>query len=131
MDMLIDFPEGARVEAHFDSLTLRTDQPPEDGGQGSAPTPFDTFLASLATCAGYYVLDFCRKRGIDTQKIRLRQQAQQDVTTGLVRTVRLEIQLPPDFPEKYRAAVVRAAELCKVKRHLEHPPTFEIETSIG
>jgi putative redox protein len=131
MEMMVDFPGGSRVDAHFETFTVHTDQPPHEGGQASSPTPFDTFLASLATCAGYYVMDFCRTRGIDTQGIRLLQRAERDRTTGMIRTIRLEIQLPASFPEKYKPAVVRAAELCKVKRHLEHPPTFEVQTSLS
>ncbi|MGA2112505.1 MAG: OsmC family protein [Anaerolineales bacterium] len=129
MDMMVDFPGGARVDAHFASFTLKTDQPPEGGGEGSAPTPFDTFLASLGTCAGIFVLGFCRQRGIDTRGIRLEQRAVYDPTTDLVRTVHLDIQLPPSFPEKYKAAVIRAAEHCKVKRTLEQPPAFDVRTS--
>lgn len=129
MDMTIDFPGGARVDAHFASFTLKTDQPPEGGGEGSAPTPFDTFLASLGTCAGIYVLGFCRQRGIDTKGIRLVQRADYNPATGMVAGIHLDIQLPPGFPEKYQAAVIRAAEQCKVKRTLDHPPAFEVKAS--
>lgn len=129
MEMLIDFPGGARVDAHFNGLTLKTDQPPQGGGQGSAPTPFATFLASLGTCAGIYVLGFCRQRGISTEGIRLIQRTESDPQTGLVSQVALDIQLPPDFPEKYRDAVIRAAEQCAVKKHFEHPPLIEVSAS--
>lgn len=129
MEMMIDFPGGARVDAHFGPFTVSTDQPPQGGGQGLAPTPFDTFLASLGTCAGIYVLGFCRQRGIDPAGIRLTQQMEADPATGMVVRVALDIELPPSFPEKYKPAVIRAAEQCKVKKHFEHPPVIEVSTS--
>lgn len=131
MEMLIDFPGGARVDAHFSQFTVKTDQPPQGGGEGSAPTPFATFLASLGTCAGIYVLGFCRQRGISAEGIRLLQRTESDPLTGLVSRITLDIQLPPDFPEKYRTAMVRAAEQCAVKKHFEHPPAIEVSTSTG
>ena len=129
MEMLIDFPGGARVDAHFNQFTVKTDQPAQGGGEGSAPTPFATFLASLGTCAGIYVLGFCRQRGIPTDGIRLLQRMESDPATGLIGHVSLDIQLPPGFPEKYRDAMIRAAEQCAVKKHLEHPPVIDVSTS--
>lgn len=131
MEMIIDFPGGARVDAHFGPFTVPTDQPPHTGGSAaSAPTPFATFLAALGTCAGFYVLSFCQRRDIATDGMRLVQQTETDADTGMVRLVRLDIEVPADFPEQYRAAVIRAAEQCAVKKLLEHPPTFAISTSI-
>jgi ribosomal protein S12 methylthiotransferase accessory factor len=131
MEIMIDFPGGVRVDAHFGSFTVQTDQPPQaSGGEASAPTPFATFLAALGTCAGFYVLSFCQRRGIATEGLRLVQQTETDRDTGMVRLVRLDIELPPDFPEHYRAAVIRAAEQCAVKKLLEHPPAFEIRTVV-
>jgi len=124
--MSVDFPGGLRVDAHFQGFSVRTDQPAEAGGQDSAPTPFHTFLASLATCAGVYVLDFCRRRGIATDGIRLVQRVQENPETHMLESVSLEIQLPPSFPEKYRASVIRAAQQCKVKKHLENPPEMVV-----
>lgn len=128
MDMQITFPGGARVDARFGDHVVRTDQPPQGGGEGSAPTPFATFLASLATCAGIYVLGFCRQRGLPTEGIELIQRSHTNRETGMVERVEIEIRLPADFPEKYRPALVRAAEQCAVKKHLEHPPVFEVAT---
>ena len=129
MDMLIDFPGGARVDAHFNGFTVKTDQPFAGGGENSAPAPFDYFLASLGTCAGIYISGFCRSRNIPTDNIRIIQKHEVDPTTHMVTRVTFDIQLPPDFPERYKPAVIRAAEMCKVKKHLEHPPAFEITTS--
>jgi putative redox protein len=131
MELVIDFPGGARVDAHFGAFTVRTDQPPQGGGEASAPTPFDTFLASIGTCAGIYVLGFCRQRGISTDGIKLTQRMEVDPASGMVIKVSLDIHLPPTFPEKYKGAVIRAAEQCKVKKHFEHPPVFEITTVEG
>ena len=128
MKIDIRFPGGARVDASFDSQTVRTDQPRSGGGNGSAPTPFATFLASIGTCAGIYVLGFCRQRGIPTEELHLTQEMEVDPVTGLVSKIRLDIHVPPGFPEKYRNALIRAAEQCAVKKHLEHPPRFEIST---
>lgn len=129
MDMVIDFPEGYRVDAHFKSFTVRTDQSLKDGGADSAPAPFEIFLASLGTCAGIYVLSFCRQRNLASEGIRLVQSAQMNPTTGMVEKITMDIQLPADFPARYQKAVIRAADQCKVKKHFENPPEFEIKTS--
>jgi ribosomal protein S12 methylthiotransferase accessory factor len=107
---------------------VRTDQPPQGGGEASAPTPFATFLASIGTCAGIYVLGFCRQRQLPTDGIRIVQRLDVDRTTGMVATISLEIHVPPSFPEKYHAALIRSAEQCAVKKHMETPPRFEVTT---
>jgi putative redox protein len=129
MDMIIDFPGGSRVDAHFRSFTVKTDQPVQAGGEGSAPTPFEIFLSSLGTCAGIYVLGFCRQRGLPMEGLRLVQKVQMNLATNLAEKITIDIELPPDFPEQYRKAVIRAADQCKVKKHFETPPEIEIETS--
>ena len=129
MEMEITFPGGARVDASFGDLSVKTDQPAQGGGSGSAPTPFATFLASIGTCAGIYVLGFCQQRGLPTKDIKIIQRMQSNPMTGLVGKISLDIQLPPDFPEKYKAAVIKSAEQCAVKKHLEHPPAFEVTTA--
>jgi len=131
MEMTVRFPGNLRVEGTFGAFTLTTDQPPSAGGEGSAPTPFATFLASLGTCAGVYVLGFCRQRGLDPRGIRLEQVTEPDPATGLVGRVTIRIHVPEDFPEKYRDALVRAANQCTVKKHLEHPPAFDVTTVVG
>jgi len=125
MEMIIDFPGGSRVDAHFHGLTVPTDQPPA----ASAPTPFATFLSSIGTCAGIYVLGFCQQRGIPTDGIRIVQRTHSNPFTHMVDNIGLEIQVPSDFPDKYRDSLIRSAELCAVKKHLEKPPTFEITTT--
>lgn len=129
MEIVVDFSGGARVDAHFGPFVVATDQPAANGGENSAPSPFELFLASLATCAGFYVLGFCRARGIAMEGIKLIQKLELDPATKMTRKVMLEIRLPAGFPQQYAAAVIRAAESCLVKKHLESPPAFEVVTS--
>ena len=128
MEMIIDFPGGARVDAHFGPYTVPTDQPPMGGGEGSAPTPFAIFLSSIGTCAGIYVLGFCKQRGLSTDGIRIVQRVYSNPMSGMVGKIDLEIQVPSSFPQKYHDALIKSAELCAVKKHLENPPQFEITT---
>ena len=129
MQIDVDFPGGARVDAHFNGFTIHTDQTVRDGGDASAPSPFDLFLASTAACAGFYVQRFCQQRQIPSAGLHLLQRLEVDPATGHVTKLLIEIQLPLDFPPKYQAAVIRAAEQCTVKKHLEHPPAFEVTAS--
>ncbi len=124
MELLIDFPGGSRVDAHFGKFTVSTDQPPV----ASAPSPFDLFLSSIGTCAGIYVLGFCRQRGLPTDDIRIVQRVHRNQLTGMVEKIDLEIQVPSGFPEKYRDSLIRSAESCAVKKHLENPPKFDVTT---
>ena len=128
MAMEISFAGGKKVDAHFKGFTIKTDQSEKDGGEGSAPTPSFLFLASLGTCAGLYALNFCEKRKIDTAKLRLELEFKTHKKTNMVEIVRLKLTLPPDFPEKYRPAIVKAVDLCYVKKHLHEPPEFETIT---
>ena len=128
MEMEITFPGGARVDAYFGSFTINTDQSLLGGGEGSAPSPFATFLASLGTCAGIYVLGFLKQRGLSTDGVRIIQRTHSYPATGLIAQVDLEIQVPDGFPEKYKDALIRSAELCAVKKHFEDPPRFNIYT---
>jgi ribosomal protein S12 methylthiotransferase accessory factor len=128
MEMMVTFPGNLKVDAEFGGFTVHTDQPVAAGGDGSAPAPFSLFLASIGTCAGIYLLSFLKQRGLDTQHAGVTMRTAQDPETGLVGTVELDLHLPADFPEKYNAAVVRAVELCAVKRHLADPPEFAVTT---
>lgn len=130
MDIRVTFPGGKRVDADLGAHVIRTDQSVEHGGEGSAPEPFEVFLASLATCAGIYVLGFCQARDISANDIELLQRADFDEAHRLVR-VALEIVLPPFFPEKYRTAVERAAAGCKVKKTLAAPPEIVVASRIA
>src|SRR5512145_608288 len=114
MEMIIDFPGGARVDAHFGPYTVNTDQPASGGGEGSAPTPFAVFLSSIGTCAGIYVLGFCQQRGIPTDGVRIIQRVYSNPLTHMIDKIDLDIQVPSNFPDKYRDSLIRSAELCAV-----------------
>jgi len=130
MELTVTFPGGKRVNAEVLGQTIQTDQAPEAGGEGSAPEPYLLFLASLGTCAGIYVLSFCQRRGLSTDGIFLRQRMDFHPVRGRLERVTLTIHVPPSFPEKYRDALVRAADQCAVKKTLFDPPAFEIRTEV-
>jgi len=124
--MTVSFSGGKRVTAHYDGFDIATDQGVDSGGEGTAPEPYDLFLASLATCAGYYVLKFCEGRGLATDGVTLHQSWERAEDKKLVR-VAIRIQVPPEFPAKYRKALVRAANTCAVKKTLQDPPEITTE----
>jgi len=128
MDMEIYFPGGKRVYADYGGFTIQTDQPARSGGEGSAPAPFDLFLASIGTCAGIYALGFMQQRGIDPEGSKLIMRSHYNPTIGLIDTIDLELKTPPGFPDKYRDAIINAMELCAVKKHLQQPPAFTVTT---
>ncbi len=129
MQMEILLEEGKKVNAHYKGHIIKTDQSIKDGGDNSAPAPFDLFMASIGTCAGIYVKVFCDKRGIPTDNIRLIQNTEFDEVTHMIAKVIIDIQLPSDFPEKYKEAVINSANLCAVKKHIQYAPEFEVFTS--
>jgi putative redox protein len=127
MDIRISFPGGKRVDAQIGDSVIHTDQSPLNGGDGSAPEPFQLFLASLATCAGIYVLGFCQARGISTEGIAITQDHDFDRETHRLTRVSIRISVPNDFPAKYVPALERVAAKCAVKRAIQEPPEFVIE----
>ena len=129
MEILVRNAGAKKVEALFDGTTVMTDQTPKDGGEGSAPTPFDLFLTSLATCSGYYVYDFCQAREIPIDGVTVHMKAERDEAKKMLDRITIDIRLPAGFPEKYEKAVVRAANLCSVKKHLMDPPAIEVFAS--
>jgi putative redox protein len=131
MDMEVFFPGNKKVHARYKGFVIETDQPTHAGGDETAPAPFDLFIASIGTCAGIYVLSFLEQRGLSAEGAGVILRQERDSETKLVAKVSLEIKLPADFPEKYRDAVIRAADMCAVKRHLDKPPAFDTYTTIG
>ncbi len=129
MPMEIRFPGGVAVEALHAGMTIRTDQPVKAGGAGTAPSPFDLFLASIGTCAGYYALRFCQERNLSTAGLALSVDWERSEETKLISRIRIEVTLPEGFPEKYRSAIVRATDQCTVKKHLVNAPAIEVETA--
>jgi putative redox protein len=128
--MEITFDGGKVITAHLNGHKIRTDQAIKSGGGNTAPAPFELFLASIGTCAGIYVKSFCDQREIPSENIKIIQSVEFDNQTRLASSIKLDIQLPADFPEKYKTAVINAAELCLVKKTINNPPKFEVITSI-
>lgn len=127
----ITFPGNKKVNAEFDGYTVATDQRPQDGGDGSAPAPFEIFLSSIGTCAGIYVLGFCQSRNLPTDGLEINQNIIWDPIKQKIGTIQLDIKVPESFPEKYRDALVRAANMCAVKKTMENPPSFDVFTSVN
>jgi putative redox protein len=128
MSISISFPGGVAVDATLDGHTIHTDQPPPLG-KGTAMSPFEIFLSSIGTCMGFYALRFCQQRGIVTDGLGLGLDPIRDPEGKHVKTVKIALQLPHGFPEKYHDAIRRAVDQCSVKRHLIEPPDFELALS--
>lgn len=125
MGMTISFPYGVTVDATLDGHTVHTDQP-APLGTGEAMSPFDLFFAAMGTCMGFYALRFCQERKIPTEGLRIELDRVHDAEKHRVSTVRIALDLPPEFPEKYVAAIQRSVDHCAVKRLVADPPDFEI-----
>jgi ribosomal protein S12 methylthiotransferase accessory factor len=131
MDMKVSFPGGAKVDAEYRGFTIRTDQPTRGGGDGTAPAPFDYFLASLGTCAGYYVLAFLQQRSISADDVQLVMSLERDPERRMLGKITIKVLLPREFPDKYKNAIINAVNLCAVKKHIHEPPVFETVVMIG
>ena len=129
MEMKITFPGNLKVDAAYKGFTVETDQPPSGGGDGSAPAPFDLFLASLGTCAGIFMLAFMKQCGIDPAGSGIAMTTEVDAQKGMIGRIAFDLRLPHGFPEKYEQAIVRAVDQCTVKRHIQDPPEFVVRTS--
>ncbi|OGD18345.1 MAG: osmotically inducible protein OsmC [Candidatus Aminicenantes bacterium RBG_16_63_16] len=129
-EIQVTFPGGVKVDAVYKGFLIKTDQPVHQGGEGTAPAPFDLFLASIATCAGFYTVAFCRERGIPTENAGVVMRAEKDPETKMISKIRIELRLPAGFPEKYMRAVIKAVDYCTVKAHILKPPAFEITAEI-
>ncbi len=128
--MKIVFGGNKKVNAEFNGFTVYTDQPISGGGDGTAPAPFELFLASLGTCAGIYVKGFCDSRGISAEGIEIHQKLAYDPIKQKIGKITLDIHVPDTFPEKYHAAIVAAANHCAVKKLIQDPPEFEVLATI-
>ncbi len=130
-DLKVRFPGGARVDVEYKGFVIKTDQPVYFGGEGSAPAPFDLFLGSIAACVGYYVLAFCQNREIPYEKTSVVMKTKKNPETKRIDEILFEIGLPPEFPEKYKNAVIKTVDTCSVKAHIVKPPAFAITVTIG
>ena len=126
MNMQIDFPGGAVVTATFKEFRVKTDQPIVNGGTNQSPSPFDLFLVSLGTCAGFYALRFCQQRNLASEKMRLTLSTEHSAETKRLEKVLITLTLPEGFPEKYRDAIIRATDQCAVKQALVQPPEVTV-----
>jgi putative redox protein len=130
-EMIVTFPGNKKVDTRIGEHVIRTDQPARNGGDDTAPAPFDLFLAAIGTCAGIYVVGFCQKRELPTEGIRILQRNHFDPETRVLQRVELDIEVPPSFPEKYREALVRVADQCAVKKTIQAQPRFEVRTVVA
>lgn len=126
--MEIHFPGGKKVYSDYKGFTIQTDQGKKDGGDESAPTPSDLFFAALGACMGFYALGFCENRKIDPGQLKLMAELQSHEKTHMVEKITFNIDLGPEFPPKYTSALIRAMELCYLKKHFDQPPQFEFVT---
>ncbi|MCB1763147.1 MAG: OsmC family protein [Gammaproteobacteria bacterium] len=122
----VAFPGGKRVDARVGDFLIKTDQSLKHGGEASAPQPFDLFLASIASCAGIFALAFCQKRELSTEGLNLKMVCERDDKGIMINRMTLQLTLPQEFPEKYREGIIRAMELCSVKKHMMQAPEFVI-----
>lgn len=123
----VTFPGGKKVDVSFGDTLVKTDQSLKDGGEGSAPNPSQLFLASVAGCAGFFALEFCRTRNISIEGMRLAMEREYDPKLRRYVKLSLFLTLPQGFPDKYKNAIRRAVEACPVKRSIETPPEFLLE----
>lgn len=129
--MTITFPGGARVSAEYEGFTVTTDQPVDQGGENSAPAPFDYFLISIGTCVGHYARKFLQKRELSTTGLRVELTTTKDPERKRLSEISIKLVLPDGFPEKYRKAIVNAANSCTVKKTILDPPTFTVTIDAG
>lgn len=127
MEINVNFLDNLRLEAKFDDFTVVTDQPIRYKGDGSAPSPFDYFLASSALCAAYFVRVYCLARDIPTHNIRLSQNNIVDPENRYNQIFKIQVELPEDISDKDRQGILRSIDRCTVKKVVQTGPTFEIE----
>lgn len=127
MEIKVNYLDNLRLEAKFDDFTVIADQPVRYKGDGSAPGPFDYFLASSALCAGYFVKVYCEARGISTDNIRLSQNNIVDPENRYKQTFKINVELPEDISDKDRTGIIRSIERCTVKKVVQEGPEFQIE----
>ncbi|XXF09232.1 OsmC domain/YcaO domain-containing protein [Pseudomonas sp. D2-3] len=127
MEIKVNFLDNLRLEAKFDDFTVIADQPIRYKGDGSAPGPFDYFLASSALCAAYFVKLYCQTRGIPTENIRLSQNNIVDPENRYAQIFKIQVELPADISEKDRLGILRSIDRCTVKKVVQQGPEFIIE----
>ena len=127
MEIKVNYLDNLRLEAKFDDFTVISDQPIRYKGDGSAPGPFDYFLASSAMCAAYFVKVYCNARDIPTDNIRLSQNNIVDPENRYKQIFKIQVELPEDISEKDRQGILRSIDRCTVKKVVQTGPEFQIE----
>jgi ribosomal protein S12 methylthiotransferase accessory factor len=127
MEIKVNFLDKLRLEAKFDDFTVIADQPIRYKGDGSAPGPFDYFLASSALCAAYFVKLYCDTRNIPTENIRLSQNNIVDPENRYQQVFKIQVELPADISDKDRQGILRSIDRCTVKKVVQAGPEFVIE----
>jgi len=131
MNMTITFPENLKVKTDFKGFSVITDQSIRSGGDGEAPAPFDYFLTSIGACAGFYVMRFMKQRKMDTKDVKVLLSTERDHANKRLAKIRIDVELPQEFPEKYKKAIINSVNLCAVKKHIHEPPAFHTSINIG
>lgn len=129
MHVEVGFPNKETIRTQCRDLVIETGPPPSLGGDPDAIGPFDLLLCALAACTGFGVLTFLDERGYSLADAGLRIDAVRGEETHLLDSIKIEIQVPADFPEKYRDAIVRATDQCLVKHQLGQKPAFEVSVA--
>jgi len=128
MEITVSFLDNLRLKAKFDDFTITTDQPIRYKGNGTAPSPFDYFLASSALCAAYFVKLYCLSRDIPTDDIRVSQNNIIDPENRYNQTFHIQVELPSSISERDRLGILRSADRCTVKKVIQQDPEFKIDT---
>lgn len=131
MDIVVTFPGNKKVDAEYKGFTIHTDQPAHAGGDGTAPAPFDLFLASIATCGGIYIVNYLERHRMPLDGVRLLMRTTKDEKTRMITKMTIDIELPPDFPERYKGSLIKSVDLCSVKKHIITAPEFDLRTVTG
>jgi len=127
MEIKVNFLENLRLEAKFDDFSITTDQPIRYKGDGSAPSPFDYFLASSALCAAYFMKVYCKSRDISTDDISLSQNNMVDPENRYKQIFQIQVELPESISDRDREGILRSIDRCTVKKVIQHNPDFKIE----
>jgi putative redox protein len=125
-ELKVVFGDNYKIDVDFKGFVVKTDQPVRDGGDGTAPSPFDYFLVSLAACAGFYALAFCKERKIPTEGLGVTMTTERGEVSKMIDKITIAVDLPAGFPEKYRTAMSKAVDHCTVKAHILRAPQFEV-----
>jgi len=126
MEIKIELLENQKLMAKFDAFSILSDQPAENHGENSAPSPFDYFLASTAMCAGYFTKAYCRPRNISTEGIEIKQTTTRNPENKYQIHFKIEVKFPEHINTKDREGILRSIEGCTVKKAIMNSPTFEI-----